>query len=221
MSKVIDFVAPTALAESELADHLFGAYTEQLRAAAPLSLEVEINVVSVSETLMSRRRWPQVAAGFAAVVVRRYDGDETPAPLADNIVRIPWSFSVAEHIGIDRPGAGAALKSVSLLCGAVDQNEFRTRYRHHVELVVSHMPVTWRYVQNDVAAAAGEGASAIVAISELWYRSQEELDTRYLEGAAGAADFASHEGFLDLGRSISLLCRRSAVGPSGRQEAGP
>jgi hypothetical protein len=167
----------------------------------------------------SRRIWPERPA-IHAVVSRWHRGDGGAAPADDGPPPFPavpgvtalWTFAVTEHVGIerarDRPDGTPTpgLKHVSLLAAAVPRAEFRAAYRHHVELVREHLPLVWRYVQNDVERTAGARAGELVAISELSYRSDADYERRWAYGAEGEAEFRSHEGFLDLPRTVTAIC---------------
>ena len=164
-------------------------------------------------TRFSRRIWPELSAPRA--VVSRWYGDAvaTPPPLPrDAGVQTVWTFEVVEHVGIERTrdwpeGAPTpGMKHLSLLCGTVPADEFRVAYRHHVELVLEHLPLMWRYVQNDIDAGYGARATEFAALSELSYRNDDEYERRWKHGAAGEAQFQSHEGFLDLPKTVTMIC---------------
>jgi hypothetical protein len=175
----------------------------------------------------SRRIWPELAA-FHAVVSRWYDHDPTVdgryPVLTVPGVTVVWTFAVTEHVGVERtpvwpdgsPTAG--LKHVSLLSPTVPGPEFRASYRHHVELVHEHLPLVWRYVQNDVEGSGGPHVDRLVAISELSYRSDDDYARRWARGAESEAEFRSHEGFLDLPTTVTAICTehvlRAPPGPS-------
>jgi hypothetical protein len=199
-SAVLDRLGPALVAEESLA----GLVIDVVRPEDPLRL--------------SRRVWPELDA-FHAVVSRWLDRD----PAADGRwprIAVPgtsvvWTFGVVEHVGVERTGDGpgtplgaatSGLKHLSLLCPTVPGPEFRAAYRHHVELVHEHLPLVWRYVQNDIDASDGVRGGEFAAISELSYRSDAHYALRWARGAASEAEFRSHEGFLDLRKTITAIC---------------
>jgi hypothetical protein len=175
-----------------------------------------VDVVRAGDPVrFSRRIWPELVP-FHAIVSRWFDHD----PMVDGRwpglavpgVTVLWTFAVTEHVGIERtrdwpdgtPTPG--LKHVSLLCPTVPTPEFRAAYRHHVELVHEHLPLMWRYVQNDVDAGGGPRVDEFAAISELSYRSDDDYERRWARGDESEAEFRSHEGFLDLPKTVTAMC---------------
>jgi hypothetical protein len=193
---VVDLLGPPLLADETLAG-------------------LVVDVVRPDERLrFSRRIWPELGA-FHAVVSRWRDDD----PAAEGFPRwtvagatATWTFAVTAHVGVERrrdwpDGAPTpGLKHVSLVCATVPTPEFRAAYRHHVELVHEHLPLVWRYVQNDVDASAGARGGEFAAISELSYRNDDDYARRWARGTESEAEFRSHEGFLDLPKSITAIC---------------
>ncbi|NLE78213.1 MAG: hypothetical protein GX610_01295 [Rhodococcus sp.] len=177
------------------------------------AIGIELNVPwPDSAPRASRRVWPDLGP-IDAILSRWYRDTDRPgdgASLGDTSAL--WSFAVDEHIGIERtndwpdgtPTPG--LKHISLLCGTCPTDEFRVAYRHHVELVHEHLPTMWRYVQNDIESATGDRADEFAAISELSYRTHDDYERRWRYGAAGEVGFRSHEGFLDLPKTVTLMC---------------
>lgn len=198
------------------------------------ALAVQIDVARVgSRARFSRVVWPDLGP-VHAVLTRWFadDGDDAlaVAPPLPGVTTV-WSFAVTEHIGIERPRdwpdgvPTPGLKHVSFLAATVATDEFRAAYRHHVELVLEHLPTMWRYVQNDVDHAHGSGAGGVAAVSELSYRSDDDYERRWAKGAAGEEEFRSHEGFLDLPRTVTLLCtehvlRSPSTGSVGGRRRG-
>jgi hypothetical protein len=138
-------------------------------------------------------------------------------------------FSLAEHVGWLAPDPDDAdpidvVKQVSFLraSNTVTLDEFRTHYRHHVEVARRHMPALWQYVQYDVVAIEGsadrvEAATGTVAISVLWFRSTDDFCNRYFASAADAKEFRSHEGFLDLSGAFTFVgTSHPSAGPADR-----
>jgi hypothetical protein len=212
-ARVLDVLGPVLLGQPSLR----GLVVDVVRADSPVRA--------------SRRIWPELGS-FHAVVSRWHpsDGDAAghdgghdepraeprrgappPFPAVPGIT-VVWTFAVTEHVGIERTrdwpdGAPTpGLKHVSLLAAAVPTPEFRASYRHHVGLVVEHLPLVWRYVQNDVERSTGERSGELAAISELSYRSDDDYARRWRYGAEGEAEFRSHEGFLDLPRTVTAIC---------------
>lgn len=176
----------------------------------PSLIGLELNIAWPGTCRFSKRIWGTDTPVFAGVISRCHDSPTAPLDTED--VRCHWTFTVDEHIGIPRPRtwplgeATPGLKHLSLLCGTVPTAEFRAAYRHHVELVHEHLPTMWRYVQNDIDRAVGPRASEFAAISELSYESQVEYDRRWAKGDAGEEEFRSHEGFLDLPKTVTMMC---------------
>lgn len=183
------------------------------------AIAIELNVPwADSAPRASLRVWPDLGP-IDAILSRWYHDDDPPRPVPSPGVGASlgaatalWSFTVNEHIGIDRtrdwpdgtPTPG--LKHISLLCGTCPTEEFRAAYRHHVELVHEHLRTMWRYVQNDIESATGDRADEFAAISELSYRTHDDYERRWHHGTAGEAEFRSHEGFLDLPKTVTLMC---------------
>jgi hypothetical protein len=143
----------------------------------------------------------------AALQWRTEDGEPTERAL---------SFQVAEHVGWLASGspnevdAADVVKQVSFLhkSATVTLDEFRTHYRHHVEVARRHMPTLWQYVQYDVLGIHGHdttAASGIVAVSVLWFRSTGDFLERYFASPQDEADFRSQEGFLDLSKAFTFV----------------
>jgi hypothetical protein len=141
-------------------------------------------------------------------------GDGGPASSA------PLVFTVTGHVGwlaadADVEGADPAdvVKQVSFLQASEDETveSFRAHYRHHVEVARRHMPSLWQYVQYDVTGASSADpalartAADFVAVSVLWFRTSDDFLHRYFASEADAAEFRSHEGFLDLSKAFTFV----------------
>lgn len=181
--------------------------------ADPSLTGLTVDVVRPGSARFSNDWWPDLEP-IDAVVSRWYDDDVTPVRLeaAVGFATPRWTFAVTEHVAIDGspdwplecPTPG--LKHISLLCAAVPTTEFRAAYRDHVDLVHVHLPTMWRYVQNDVDSATGRDGTEFAAISELSYRSEQAYESRWARGAESEVEFRSHEGFLDLPRTVTVMC---------------
>jgi hypothetical protein len=135
-------------------------------------------------------------------------GDGTP-PAGGPTLRL------REHVGWlaqSEPPADplAVVKQVSFLhkSDSVDLDEFRTHYRHHVDVARRHMPALWQYVQYDVGGIDGPGAdraAGIVAVSTLWFRTTDDFLDRYFASPEDQAAFQAEEGFLDLTKAFSFV----------------
>ena len=165
----------------------------------------------------------------AALRWRSEDGKPTEGAL---------SFTVAEHVGWlapDPPNSDAGaeddgavdaadvVKQVSFLHKSADVtiDEFRSHYRHHVEVAGRHMPTLWQYVQYDVLDIDGDeaaAASGIVAVSVLWFRSTGDFLERYFASPQDEAEFRSQEGFLDLSKAFTFV---AGVQPGASPAARP
>jgi hypothetical protein len=151
------------------------------------------------------------AGRFAVGALRWQRDNEPPDPAA------PLLFSLTESVGWLAPDAATAdpadvVKQVSFLrpSATVTLDEFRAHYRHHVELARKHMPALWQYVQYDVHGIDGDDAlvreaTGTVAVSVLWFRSTDDFCNRYFASPEDAAEFASHEGFLDLKAAFTFV----------------
>ena len=137
------------------------------------------------------------------------------------------TFSLREHVGWlasdgDPEDPFDVVKQVSFLhkSDSVDLAEFRTSYRHHVEVARRHMHTLWQYVQYDVESIAGSmagPAEGIVAVSVLWFRSTEDFCNRYFASPEDQAQFQSEEGFLDLSKAFSFVVTSvPSAGPASR-----
>jgi hypothetical protein len=135
------------------------------------------------------------------------------------------AFQLVEHIGWLADGAddvdpSDVVKQVSFLHAgdSVTGDEFRAQYRHHVEVARRHMPSLWQYVQYDVKAVGGTGASGaaqgIVAVSVLWFRSTDDFLNRYFASQEDQAAFRAQETFLDLSKAFTFVA-------SSHPSAGP
>lgn len=155
----------------------------------------------------SRRRFGRRTA-FAAPALG-WTNDNSPAPAGGP------TFALKEHVGWLARDAEPAdpldvVKQVSFLhkSDMVDLAEFRTSYRHHVEVARRHMHTLWQYVQYDVESITGshaEPAQGIVAVSVLWFRSTDDFCNRYFATPEDQAQFQSEEGFLDLPKAFSFV----------------
>jgi hypothetical protein len=126
-------------------------------------------------------------------------------------------FIVERHIGwladdddVAKADPRDVVKQVSFLQASAGTglDEFRSHYRHHVEVARKHMPALWQYIQNDIVEIVDRGVDAargFVAISELWFRSTDDFLHRYFPSAADEAEFRSQEGFLDLSKAFSFI----------------
>jgi EthD domain len=166
----------------------------------------------------ARRRFGR-RGGFDAAALVWTDGESVDAGGP--------SFRLEEHVGWLAPDAGDAdpvdvVKQVSFLqkSASVDLDEFRTHYRHHVELARRHMPTLWQYVQYDVTGIDGpraEPAVGIVAVSTLWFRTTDDFLNRYFASPEDQAAFQAEEGFLDLTKAFSfVVTSHPSCGPAAR-----
>lgn len=178
-----------------------------LLARTPPLAGLAVNLVWPLYPRYSRSIWGE-RPRFDWVVARWSDDGDRVDPLAG----AHWSFRVAEHIGIAAEPtwptgmATPGLKHLSILCGTVERDEFRAHYRHHVELVHTHLSSMWRYVQNDIEEAHGDRAGEFAAVSELSYASIDDYERRWTNGADSERDFTAQEGFLDLPRTVTMFC---------------
>lgn len=140
-------------------------------------------------------------------------GDPVPPSLASSYDE-SFRMTLHAHVGWRPPAGGAVdpsdvVKQVSLLAAAdrYGEERFRAHYRHHVEVARRHMPALWQYVQHDVtrSSACTDATKAIVAVSELWFRTEDFLH-HYFPSQEDEDRFRSHEGFLDLSRAVSFVC---------------
>jgi hypothetical protein len=235
MYKRIDLIGlpgAEAVVDDRIAEHVL-ASARALTAADRDAAAVQIDVARVgTRARFSRQVWPHLGP-VHAVLTRWYATAIDRLEVAPTLpgAGTAWSFAVTEHIGIERHRdwpddvATPGLKHVSFLAATVPTAAFRAAYRHHVDLVLEHLPTMWRYVQNDVDRAHGSGADGVAAVSELSYRSDDDYERRWAKGPAGEEEFRSHEGFLDLPRTVTLLCaehvlRSPAEGAVGGMRAG-
>jgi hypothetical protein len=137
-------------------------------------------------------------------------------------------FELVEHVGwladaSDGVDPSDVVKQVSFLhaAGGVTSEEFRTHYRHHVQVARRHMPSLWQYVQYDVESVrgtVGSGASSgIVAVSVLWFRSTDDFLNRYFASPEDQAAFRAQETFLDLSKAFTFVASsHPSAGPTAR-----
>jgi len=140
-------------------------------------------------------------------------GQPIPGSLADTYDEA-FRMTVSTHVGW-RPGDWATadpadvVKQVSLLAAGdgYGPDRFSAHYRHHVDLARRHMPALWQYAQNDVisSTATTDAGRAIVAVSELWFKTTDDFCHRYFPSQADQDEFSSHEGFLDLTKAVSFV----------------
>jgi len=174
---------------------------------------VEINIVDPTSFQLSRREWREEDRGLRAIVMRWCAPGATPGPLVGDGLEHLWTLTVDETLAIGERSVGAepgAVKHIAFLRRAVPTPEFVASYRHHVELVREHLPRIARYVQNEVRSGDYPGR-AIDAVSELTFASVDDHATRWVKGEAGAQEFRSHEGFLDLGAVLQVACAEHVV----------
>ena len=107
--------------------------------------------------------------------------------------------------GVATPGA----KQMSLVARRTDMtfDEFVARYRRHIDVAKVHHIGCWQYVQNFVAEPIGtRPAPAIDGISELWFRSIDDMIERFYT-APNSPDAVREDttGFIDFANTRSYL----------------
>jgi hypothetical protein len=122
-----------------------------------------------------------------------------------------WPYDRDWPDGVSTPG----IKQMSLVARRPDItfDEFVTRYRSHVNVAKLHHIGCWQYVQNFIAQPIGtRPAPAIDGISELWFRSVDDMVERFYT-APGSPDAVRDDtsGFIDFANTRSYLSVETIV----------
>jgi hypothetical protein len=180
-------------------------------AADPIPEGTLVDVPHPNEEARDRFRRP---GAFSVGALAWREGD-TPLTGAFADFDAGITFTVDSVVGwlpsSAAPDRADVVKQVSFLWATPGWciEDFRTHYRMHVDVARRHMPALWQYVQHDVVAIDGPAsgpAADVVAISTLWFATSDDFLHRYFASPGDAAEFRSHEGFLDLGRAFSFVC---------------
>ncbi len=199
-------------------DTAIDAAIAELRAPGHL-VEVELSIDPVGE-LDPRRSWPS-PAGAAGVL--QIDGHRP-----DTLVDVTRSHDLAvagvlctERRQFRRSGSASPLvgprrgcTQISFVAAAADIDEatFAARYAGHLDIVRTEHPGVEHYRQDrvtDVIAAAPE-LTATVAVSQLWFATDDDFTQQYYASAQSPAIVrADVVTFLDYRRTWSILTRES------------
>ena len=138
------------------------------------------------------------------------DSDGGPAEIAVRFAEHAESavaWEVSEHVvwpylpdwpdGTPTPG----VKQISFVAkpASVASADFETRYRHHRQVAAVEHVDTWQYVQNLVTrVGTNDPTLQFTAMSEMWFRSADDLvDRYYATPASRAITYADTQHFID------------------------
>jgi hypothetical protein len=125
---------------------------------------------------------------------------------------VAWDYERDWSDGEVTPG----VKLLSLVVRPEGQplDEFRARYRSHVEVAREHHGGCWRYVQNVMTGPVTlPPGRAIDAVSELWFRSLDDFLERFYTRRPESVDAVAADtvGFIDFRRTSSMLVRETIL----------
>jgi hypothetical protein len=125
--------------------------------------------------------------------------------------REAWTYDREWPDGVATPG----VKQISLVArrADLDFDGFVARYRQHVDVAKVHHIGCWQYVQNFVAGLAStRPAPTIDGISELWFRSVDDMAERFYT-APNSPDAVREDttGFIDFANTRSYLTVETIV----------
>lgn len=122
-----------------------------------------------------------------------------------------WIYDRDWPDGTATPG----IKQISLVARRPDLtfDEFVARYRNHVNIAKLHHIGCWQYVQNFVADAIGTRPAPLIdGVSELWFRSVDDMIERFYTGPASPdAVRDDTSGFIDFANTRSYLTIETIV----------
>jgi hypothetical protein len=127
---------------------------------------------------------------------------------------VAWDYERDWPDGQTTPG----VKLLSLVVRRPDQplDEFKERYRNHVEVAREHHGGCWKYVQNVMIGPVTLPPGRIIdAVSELWFRSLDDFLERFYTNRPESVDAvaADTKGFIDFRRTSSMLVQETMLAP--------
>ncbi|MHC9544730.1 MAG: hypothetical protein AB9903_34890 [Vulcanimicrobiota bacterium] len=149
------------------------------------------------------------SAHIVVEVVETFLGGLEALRLEENIV---WDDSPEDNV----PKPAPAIKQIFFIARHPDltSEEFRSRYRRYGETAREHRAGIERYVQNIVLEAQGEWIGNADAVSEIWFRSAEDVgEPFYLKPRDGAEGPCNAADFIDFSALSSIFVTEHVIKP--------
>jgi len=149
------------------------------------------------------------SARIVVEVVETFLGGLEALRLEEHIV---WEDSPKDNVAKPAPG----IKQVFFINRRPDitSEEFRSRYLRYGETAREHRAGIDRYVQNIVLEAQGEWIGNADAVSEIWFRSAEDVqEPLYLKPGGSAEGPRNAADFIDFSALSSILVTEHVIKP--------
>lgn len=149
------------------------------------------------------------SAHIVVEVVETFLGGLEALRLDEHIV---WDDSPEDNVTKPAP----AIKQIFFITRRPDitSEEFRSRYRRYGETARENRAGIDRYVQNIVLEAQGEWIGRADAVSEIWFRSAEDVgEPFYLKPGGSAEGSRNAADFIDFSALSSILVTERVIKP--------
>jgi hypothetical protein len=206
MKHIIGLIRPPKLDRSTFVDRLLDNAPAVAGGMERLALDLPVNDYLYERFGRRPTRnppWDAVAHVWTTV-------DAAPMTIAARFAELAVSavaWEVTEHVvwpyepdwpnGIATPG----VKQISFVAklASVTPADFEARYCHHREVAAVEHVGTWQYTQNLVTAIGTDDPTLqFAAVSEMWFRSADDLvDRYYTTPASRAIAYADTRHFID------------------------